>query len=161
MNHQKDTRLQLFNNLRGVWKLERHLGEQGHMQGTARFQIHGPNLLFYQEKGNITLKRHKVIPASCTYAYVYNRGNIAIHFWDWKRKEPAGLLHTLQFHRPPTTHLMLMATGTYACINDVYKAHYTFISYKFFQLIYQVQGPSKDYTIQTHFIKVPNRVTSL
>ena len=146
--------LQLFKHLRGVWKLERRLGVQGHMQGTARFQTWSTGVLYYQEQGNITFGNSKPISAYRAYAYVYDQGTISVYFWNQEQRQPAGLLHTLQFHSPKTTSQALVATGTHGCTDDVYKARYTFLSHQYFRLTYQVQGPNKDYTIQTHFSKV-------
>ncbi len=152
-NH-KSAMLQLFKHLRGVWKLQRRLGTQGHMHGMACFQPWGPEVLYYQEKGTATFGNGKVLPAYRTYAYVYEQGIIAVHFWDQAQRQPAGLLHTLQFHSAQTTSQALVATGTHWCSDDIYKACYTFVNDNHFQLTYQVQGPQKDYTIQTHFSKV-------
>ena len=143
--------LQLFKQLQGVWKLKRCLGTQGHMQGIAHFQTWREGVLYYQEQGSATFGSSKALLAYRAYAYVYDQGTIAVHFWDKERKQPAGLLHTLNFQSTKTTSQVLVATGTHKCTDDVYKACYTFVSQKNFQLTYQVQGPHKDYTIQTCF----------
>jgi hypothetical protein len=152
--HHNTAILQLFEHLRGVWKLKRRLGTQGHMQGMARFQTWGQGVLHYQEQGRATFGNNQVLPAYRVYAYVCDQGTIAVHFWDQERRQPAGLLHTLRFHSTKTTSQVLLATGTHGCADDVYKACYTFVNHQYFQLTYQVQGPHKDYTIQTHFSKV-------
>lgn len=150
--------LRLFTHLSGVWELKRRLGTQGHMQGVARFQPWGPEVLYYQEKGTATFGNSKALPAYRKYAYVicprYNGSSLAVHFWDQVKEQPAGLLHTLQCHGTQTASQVLVATGTHWCSDDVYKACYKFVNNKNFQLTYQVHGPHKDYTIQTHFSKV-------
>jgi Family of unknown function (DUF6314) len=146
--------LQLFTHLSGIWELKRRLGTQGHMQGLACFQPWGPQVLYYQEKGTATFGNGKAFPAYRKYAYVYAQGTIAVYFWDQEKEQPAGLLHTLQYHSTQTTSQALVATGTHWCSDDVYKACYTFVDNNHFQLTYQVYGPHKDYTIQTHFSKV-------
>jgi hypothetical protein len=143
--------LQLFNHLQGVWQLKRRLGTQGHMQGMARFQTWKEGVLYYQEQGSATFGSSKALLAYRAYAYVYDQGTIAVHFWDKVQKQPAGLLHTLYFQSAKTISQVLVATGTHKCADDVYKAHYTFVSQKHFQLTYKVQGPHKNYTIQTYF----------
>ena len=148
--------LQLFTHLTGVWELKRRLGIQGQMQGIARFQPWSKDVLHYQEQGSATFGNSRQFSTYRTYAYVYDQGTIAVYFWDQKQQQPAGLLHTLQFHRTKTANQLLMATGTHRCAEDVYKAHYLFVNHKHFQLAYQVDGPKKNYTIQTHFGKVTN-----
>jgi Family of unknown function (DUF6314) len=153
--------LQLFKQLRGVWKIERRLGTQGHMKGIAYFQPWGKGVLHYQEQGSTTLGNGKALASYRAYAYVYDQGNIAVHFWDQQQRQPAGLLHTLQFHSTETTGQTLVATGTHRCTDDVYQACYTFVHHQHFRLTYQVQGPRKDYTIQTHFSRVGDMTRSL
>ncbi len=85
INH-KSTMIQLFEHLRGVWKLQQHLGTQGYMQGMARFQTWDTGVLYYQEQGMATFGNSKAMPAYRTYAYVYDQGTIAVHFWDQEQK---------------------------------------------------------------------------
>lgn len=153
------TTLQLFNNLRGIWKLNRRLGTQGYMQGMARFQAWRQGVLYYQEQGNATFGNSKALPAYRAYAYVYDQGTIAVHFWNQEQRQPAGLLHTLHFCSIKTPSQATVATGTHKCADDVYEARYTFVSQKYFQLTYQVQGPHKDYTIQTYFSREKDGVS--
>jgi hypothetical protein len=124
------------------------------MQGTARFQTWSTGVLHYQEHGRATFGNNQALSAYRAYAYVYDQGTIAVHFWNQEQRRPAGLLHTLQFHSTKTTSQALIATGTHRCTDDVYKACYTFVNHQYFQLTYQVRGPHKDYTIQTHFGKI-------
>ncbi|MCU0318026.1 MAG: DUF6314 family protein [Amoebophilaceae bacterium] len=152
--------LQLFSHLTGVWELRRRLGTQGHMRGIARFQPWRKGILYYQEQGSATFGNNRPLPAYRAYAYVYNRGTIAVYFWDQARQQPAELLHTLQFHRTKTSNQTLMATGIHGCADDVYKARYIFVNGEYFQLTYQVHGPNKNHTIQTHFSKITNTNTT-
>lgn len=153
LTNQKIATLQLFRGLRGIWKLKRHLGEQGYMQGLAYFQPWGKEVLYYQEQGKVTFSNSKARYAHRAYAYVYDQGTLAVYFWDQKYKQPAELLHTLQFRSSKAASQALVATGTYGCAEDIYRACYLFVSPQQFQLTYQVQGPHKDYTIASHFSK--------
>lgn len=146
--------LQLFEGLEGIWKLQRHLGAQGHMQGVAHFQPCGEGVLHYQEQGTATLGNGKALLARRAYAYVYDQGTIAVHFWDQKYKRPAGLLHPLQFHSCELSSQAVVATGMHKCAADVYKARYLFTNPQQFRLTYRVQGPHKNYTLTSHFSKV-------
>jgi hypothetical protein len=148
--------LQLLTHLTGAWEIKRRLGTQGQMQGTACFQPWRKDVLHYQEQGSATFANSRLFSAYRAYAYVYNQGTIAVYFWDQEHQQPAGLFHTLQFHHVKAANQVLMATGIHRCAEDVYKAHYLFVNPKHFQLAYQVHGPKKNYTIQTHFIKVTN-----
>lgn len=154
----KLTVLALFESLEGTWKLQRELGEQGNMQGIACFQPCGEGVLHYQEQGKATFNSNSF--SSCReYAYVCKQGAIAVHFWDQKHRQPAGLLHKLHFHDAKAGIQALMAAGTHECANDLYKAHYLFINPQQFQLTYQVQGPRKDYTLTSYFSKVMAKST--
>ena len=146
--------IQLFEELSGIWELQRHLGEQGHMKGVASFQPCGEGVLHYQEKGKATFKHSQTFSSYREYAYVYNQGTIAVHFWDQKHKQPARLLHTLQFHSSKVDSQELVGTGTHGCADDLYHAHYLFMNPQQFRLTYQVQGPRKDYTLTSHFRKI-------
>ena len=146
--------LTLFKYLPGVWMLRRRLGTLGSMKGMAYFQPYGENRLHYQEQGDATFGQGKVFSAYRMYVYMYKKKKMKVYCWDQREKKPTRLLHTLHFyHVEPTSHT-LVATGTHRCADDVYKARYTFFSNNHFQLIYQVQGPRKDYVIQTHFRKI-------
>jgi Family of unknown function (DUF6314) len=151
--YHNTARLQLFKRLQGVWSLNRRLGIQGHMQGMALFKAWREGVLYYREQGSVTFGRSKAFSAYRAYAYVYDQGTIAVHFWDSAREQPAGLLYTLHFQSTPNASQVLVATGIHGCANDVYKARYTFVSHEHFQLTHQVQGPHKNYTIQTYFSK--------
>ena len=153
LTNQKTAALRLFKHLQGSWQLKRRLGDQGYMQGIACFQPWGKGVLYYQEQGRATLGNSKAFPTHRTYAYVYDQGTIAVHFGDQKHKQPAGLLHTLQFHASEPVGQALVATGTHWCADDIYRACYLFVNPQQFQLTYQVQGPYKDYSIQAHFSK--------
>lgn len=153
LTHRNTVIQRLLRHLQGVWKLKRRLGTQGHMHGVAHFQTWKEGVLHYQEQGYADFGSGKPFFAYRAYAYVYDQGTVAVHFWDRERKQPAGLLHTLHFQNAKHGGQILAATGTHQCVNDVYKARYTFVSPAHFQLIYRVQGPHKDYTMQTHFSK--------
>jgi Family of unknown function (DUF6314) len=132
------------------------------MQGIAIFKTWGAGVLCYQEQGSvIAFGSSKTFSAYRAYAYVYDQGTIAVHFWDGAREQPAGLLHTLHFQSTHDTSQTLVATGTHECADDVYKARYVFASCEHFRSIYQVQGPRKNYTIQTYFSKRTDRGASV
>lgn len=151
------TTLQLFESLRGTWKLQRHLGVQGHMQGIAHFQPCGEGTLHYQETGKVIMNHGKVFAAHREYAYVYDQHTIAVYFWNVAQQRPDRLLHKLQFHTIQIANPLLVATGTHKCVNDIYQAHYLFVDPQQFRLAYRVQGPRKDYMLTSHFKKVINK----
>ncbi len=141
---------QLFQMLLGTWRLERTLGRQGNMQGTAKFQkTNRANLYHYQEVGTISLEKGKQLSAYREYAYIYQDHQIMVHFWDPIQKQPGKLLHTLQFIQPFPQPYPIHAYNTHICKLDRYQAHYVFDNDHAFQLHYTVNGPCKDFTIQT------------
>ena len=150
---QKTAMWRLFDGLQGVWKLERRWGVRGYMQGFASFQPRAQGVLYYQELGWATFGNGKVLRASRAYAYVYDRGTVAVHFWDPERRRPAGLLHTLRLYAYCATSQRLVATGAHRCAADTYVARYVFVTPERFRLTYQVLGPRKRYTIVSHCSK--------
>ncbi len=156
LSNRKIGVLQLFKSLKGVWKLCRRWGTHGHMQGIACFQTWGQEeALYYQERGSATFGNSKRrLSAYQAYTYVYEKSTISVYFGNQGQEQLTGLLHTLQFHSTKNPTQSIVATGTHTCANDTYCACYTFVDQRHFQLTYQVQGPCKDYVIQTYFSKV-------
>ena len=151
--HEQAVMLQLFKGLKGVWELKRSLGTRGHMQGVARFQTWKAGVLYYRERGSTNLG-NRLGTAYREYAYAYDQGTVAVHFWDQQHQQPADLLHTLHLQSCKLNRHMLVATGTHWCAEDVYRACYTFVNCWHFRLTYQVHGPNKNYIIQTHYNKI-------
>lgn len=144
----------LFQGLEGEWNLQRNLGKQGSMQGTACFRsLDNAPRYHYKEEGLVTLDTGKQLPAQREYIYAYDGRTISVYFRDPVSKQKGGLLHTLQFSTPPSQGWPLHAKGIHRCNPDVYYADYTFRSYKEFHMRYRVLGPRKNYTITTLFSK--------
>lgn len=148
--------LRLFNDLRGSWRVQRKLGDVGTMQGVAHFSAWAPGVWHYEEKGWAAWGRSRRTPVQRAYAYLYNDGAIAVHFWDSAAHRPGGLLHALQFESQPDTDAWV-AVGCHRCGQDTYQAMYRFCLPAHFQLTYWVRGPRKHYVLQTQLERIVQR----
>lgn len=141
----------LFQRLLGTWHIQRLLGQVGIMEGVAHFRAWSPEVWHYQERGIADWKAQKKISVYREYAYLCQEDTIAVHFWDPKLQQPAKLLHTLSFGEEVTSRGVRVAHGMHQCGEDTYKACYRFFTQDHFELTYQVEGPRKDYKLQTVF----------
>jgi hypothetical protein len=148
---------QIFQLLEGNWQLQRILGSQATMQGTASFQkIPGSCAYYYQEAGSVQFQK-KCLKAHRAYVYAYQNDNIAVYFWDPINKQPGNLLHWIQFSPAIESCWPTHGYGIHICNQDIYQAHYRFYNHTNFQLLYTVDGPCKHYTLKSYFSRVlPN-----
>ena len=153
----KATIAPLFNGLGGSWRLQRELGQAGTMEGIAHFRAWAPGVWHYEEQGRADWGGSQRTSVYRAYAYLYDAkaGTMAVHFWQ-DPQGPAGLLHVLQFRKRLSDSDVLVAAGRHQCGEDTYKACYRFFTADRFQLTYGVQGPRKDYVLQTQFERMTN-----
>ncbi|MBS0350149.1 MAG: hypothetical protein JSR33_02995 [Proteobacteria bacterium] len=140
---------QIFNNFKGVWKFERFISNEGSVKGQATFAEIKPNVLKYSETG-VWIMADKNMEISRQYQYHYNpETDKIIVFFD---ENPPRLFYELNVaFAEAKTSVCTIATGEHLCNKDTYKATYKFISSNQFTLFYQVNGPRKQYVIQTNF----------
>ncbi len=142
----------VFENLKGTWNFERKISHEDFVKGAVVFKEIKPDILSYCETGTWQ-KRNKIISVFRDYLYCYNSktNKIAIFF----AEEPPRLFYELNLVPLEEKHSgYATATGEHLCGNDVYLAHYEFISKDQFSLFYQVTGPKKKYHLQTDFKKI-------
>jgi hypothetical protein len=133
----------IFRSLEGQWQLTRTISNKGSMTGTALFTKTTPQLLHYREEGVLTLANGTSHNASQKYIYRLLDNKISV----FVAETPERLLHDLEFDAD-------VATGKHLCLLDCYNATYKFLNEHSFTLTYKVNGPQKDYTIHTLFIKM-------
>lgn len=159
---------QIFENLIGIWSIKRVLGNFGTAEGTARFTLqhqgeknksnqsgqHGDNginddLLVIDYREDLQVKYDSDAPnaentAYKEYVYLYDKSRDKII----KKFTNGNLFYELSIDFEKQT-----ARGDHLCEKDMYKALYTFSNPQNFHLTYFVDGPKKDYLIETEFTK--------
>lgn len=159
---------QIFENLVGIWSIKRILGNYGTAEGTAKFTPSNPNktaannlenrtenssnentlVIDYREdvhvKYDSSLGPNVENTAYKEYVYLYDTARDKII----KKFTNGNLFYELSIDFDKQS-----AHGDHLCEKDMYKATYTFSSPRNFVLTYYVNGPQKDYLIETEFTK--------
>jgi hypothetical protein len=135
----------LKNYFLGKWNLTRQVtgSHQGSFTGTAEFVSYHNQDLLYRESGYLILPMNK--PFWCERSYWYEfveDGNIRVLFSD--RREFLMMRFDSQ----------LSAQATHKCECDTYDATYQFVSSNHLRITFKISGPSKQYSIDTHLIRV-------
>ncbi|MFK7967996.1 MAG: DUF6314 family protein [Rickettsiaceae bacterium] len=141
-----------FEYLQGKWLIERKIVDKSSRLHSAsafgKVDIikTSKNILNYQELlkvkwgNNFSSNSHK------QYDYVLdNSGCLGLYNYDDKR--------SFMFNLIFDPNLNNVIKGQYQCIQDSYLATYKIINYKQFILIFQVNGPKKDCSIISSFVK--------
>lgn len=159
---------QIFENLVGIWSIKRVLGNYGTAEGIAKFtlqnqiQIAENNVengtvnpldektlvIDYREelqvKYDVSLGSTVDNSAYKEYVYLYDTVRDKII----KKFTNGNLFYELSIDFDKQT-----ANGDHLCEKDLYKATYSFNHPHNFVLTYCVNGPKKDYLIETEFTK--------
>ncbi|KAG4067225.1 hypothetical protein HA402_000216 [Bradysia odoriphaga] len=159
---------QIFDNLVGIWSIKRVLGNYGTAEGTAKFtlQNQAPNkfenqterrtndVLVINYREDLQVKYLSDLgpnienTAYKEYVYLYDKARDKIV----KKFTNGNLFYELSIDFEKQT-----ANGDHLCEKDMYKALYTFVNPQNFILTYFVNGPKKDYLIETAFTKQVTR----
>lgn len=160
---------QIFENLVGIWSIKRVLGNFGTAVGTAKFTLQNQNeisanksenqsehsindeLLVIDYREDLQVNYDSDIEpnnvqntAYKEYVYLYDKTRDKI----FKKFTNGNLFYELAIDFEKQT-----AHGDHLCEKDMYKALYTFSGQQNFILTYFVNGPKKDYLIETEFTK--------
>ncbi|MFZ1814904.1 MAG: DUF6314 family protein [Rhizobiaceae bacterium] len=136
-----------FGSLAGKWLIERQISDGSHFSGEGQFNAQGEDSFVLSEQGALVLPDAKVLKASRT--------------WVWSRTEPMGLdIHypgdrgAGLYHRLVLKHhgALLVGTGHHVCGADTYTGEYR-ISGSRIEIGQSVQGPAKDYTMTSVFVR--------
>lgn len=161
-----------FDSLEGAWTIRRKLKSTvpgyptGFLQGTANF-FRRPSTAsafeaeyLYVEEGELHTDGGPKMQASRKYVYRYNakRDQISTWFVQDDGNTVDYLFNELQYD--PSVKQddpdIAILKGDHLCINDMYHASYKFQSPgedMLLSVTYQVQGPKKDYTHDTMYIR--------
>ena len=133
----------LIDLLCGKWRLSRKVKEFNiTMIGTAEFAPLDKLSLCYKESGNYTLKQNEYnFFQKYTFAIQANKLLII--------KNDASVLH--EFTIPETTTYPVTLQHVHVCGRDTYNCQLILHNSDFFEMLYEVKGQNKNYTIETNF----------
>lgn len=127
----------------GDWVLSRTIEDRlqrqdGQFTGTARFEAAGSARLAYAEQGRLRLGAGPDLIASRQYFWDFTAEGVDVRFDDGR-----------PFHRfVPQGH----AAGTnHLCGDDDYTVRYDFMAWPYWQAVWSVKGPRKNYTSASHY----------
>lgn len=142
----------LFNQLPGVWTLERQtqsIDGQGVFTGTCTFTALDDGRLLCEENGIMTLNGH-TNEANRSYIYECHDDHIVILYNDPHRK--GDVLHILEFNKEGD---YAVAKHCHVCEPDTYDLTFTMLSDDIIDMKYIVKGPKKDYAMQSVLTRQP------
>ena len=137
------TAQKIFNNFRGSWLVNRDFEGRlnGRAKGVAKFEFGGDQALNYHEDLTVTFITGASYNARREYIYTCNEQTIS----KWIDKT-----NYFDFNFNASGN---EACGIYNCSNDTYRATYNFINDDHFTLKYHVQGPTKNYVINSQYFR--------
>ncbi len=144
LEQNKNNAKRIFDFLQGIWVFDRTIAGHGRMAGRAVFLQQAPLLLHYTETGAHELQSGKTFDFHQAYRYLYKDGCLLAEFSDGRP------FHSLEFKSDTDD---LKATALHLCVNDTYAGEYIFYGSDHFSLRWDVQGPHKDYVIQTNYFR--------
>ena len=160
-----------FDALEGAWIIRRQLKSDisayptGFLQGTANFYKRPSTAVafdaeyLYVEEGELETDSGFKMQASRKYVYRYHSQRDQISTWFVQDDDSTVdyLFNELQpeFSNNADSEVLILK-GDHPCVNDMYYASYRFQSLgdnMIFSVIYQVQGPKKDYSHDTLYTR--------
>ena len=172
---------QLFDSLKGKWKLVRHLQSalpsfpSGTLEGTATFHERESTESSYEkeylyiENGQFTTAQGINMSASRRYVYRFQKSMERISAWFVKPEDGETvdyLFHELNINgsmdqlpdsSENDTQGSMIASGHHLCIDDEYQADYSFgkmdSRIQIWGLKYTVQGPKKNYVSDATYFR--------
>jgi len=146
----------VFHYFMGHWKLTRTLGIYGQAVGEASFVNHNHNpthplTIKYREDVQVSYgpDAHRLQGMTGGTAY---QEYLYLYFPD-QDKISKTFVDGRHFYDLKLDVDKLEAEGDHLCVNDFYQARYRFLDHNKFTLSYKVNGPEKDYVIQTEFVR--------
>lgn len=134
----------IFQQLKGVWRLERFISPGGHMSGEATFAPISDIEYHYTEQGILTLDHGDVIE-DVKRSYIYKVKNETIQIYYNDGPDQGELFQVLVFYNSNE------AQAEHLCGADLYKSEYSFDFPSSFQITHHVNGPKKNYVSNTVF----------
>ncbi len=146
----------VFDNLAGSWTLDREITGQGHLTGRVEFTPIEGGRLQYQEKGVLRLEQdgppgeREQYDVERRYVYESRDDALLIHYDDPYRKNE--IMHELRFTRHEDGYI---ASHSHHCGRDRYDLTFQFNGVNVIKIHYTVNGPHKDYKMESVLTRVP------
>lgn len=133
---------QYFQRLEGEWKVTRDIEKFGKAIGTAKFTLVAPDRLNYREDLKVIAKEVPSYEAYREYIYTYDQSSnkMNIFFNDMK------LFIPLKYSKKN------LFIGEHLCAKDNYKMSLAFEEEDKFTIIYDINGPEKNFNIKSYYI---------
>lgn len=145
----------MLEKLVGIWGLQRQvISTSGAliatMEGTASFSPCLNDTNQYYEEGALKMDDADQPPIVFSRKYIYRDepGGLAIYF----DENPLRLFQIILF---TAVGDILEGSATHLCLRDIYNSHYQMRFPDTFQILHQVEGPRKSYTINTVYKRSP------
>ena len=129
----------------GSWSLhreivDRHLGQTGLFKGSAVLRVTGTDTLHYAETGKVRFGGGPVMVATREYSWQFKADQVDVRFADGAA-----------FHSFTPTGA---SAGTdHPCGDDFYQVRYDFTHWPTWTAEWVVNGPRKDYTSVSRYIR--------
>jgi len=133
----------------GSWSFNRVIESQATMQGIAIFRPLGGGRLAYREQGDLKLANGTTVQAEREYIFSDSDGGFRVFF----REDPPRLFHEISLCASAGGGLS--GGAGHRCRHDDYQSAYTFLPDGTFTVRHVVSGPSKDYTMNTTYTRLP------
>lgn len=149
------TSTDLYAYFHGYWTFSRTmLGAKGlqigDADGEAEFQPASfASVLHYKESGHLRLIiGERMVSFSRRFDYTFFEDEVDVKFADGMQ---AGQNYQ-RYHYDPERKVLLPAK-THLCVLDHYNGSYTLRDDDHFDMLTRIEGPHKDYAVQTHFAR--------
>lgn len=149
MNDSPWSSQSIFTQLPGRWSVNRTSTDSSSFRGEARFQPVDENILDYFEQGILRLQSGYSCEATRGYRYYLEDNKIRIDFANSPSNE--GIFIIVE---PKQIGEKNIGVGSHLCIADRYDCTFTFQTPTLITLEIEVQGPRKNYSIQTVLEKI-------
>lgn len=142
----------VFEALPGRWTLRRNIPGQGHLDGQVTFTAIDATRLLYEERGSLHLDKHSN-EATRSYIYELKDDRIIIYYNDPART--GDVLHELVFSPEARG---FVSRHRHICAPDTYDLMFRFGHDRNIEMLYDVHGPKKDYTMHSSLTRQPSGV---
>lgn len=139
----------IFTQLPGRWSMNRTTSDSSSFQGEASFQVVDESTLDYFEQGILRLQSGYSCEATRGYRYYLEDNKIRIDFANSPSNEG-----TFVILEPKQVGEKNIGVGSHLCIADRYDCTFTFETPTLITLEIEVQGPKKNYSMQTVLEKI-------
>ena len=137
----------VFDELPGLWKLEREISTGEVFSGQVTFSSAGSANLHLEEEGYLSLVEGRKIPASREWYWCLKGQNALAISYDLEGDRP---YHHLQLNN---SNSIWTGTAEHLCGDDLYVGDYR-LGPTAMEIRHKVTGPKKDYSIVATYRKI-------